>query len=490
MPNSAASLVFRGVRSAAALRLIQLAAGLVSVAVLARLLGPVAYGAFGLAMSILAICQLVSNVWGGAYVATSDASDGDFDAMAWMSMATGLAGAALLVSAAPWIARVEGFAGAAEVLPVLAIALLIGGPVTFLVAEAQRQRRFDLLAQSEVASAGVGLVAGIAMALSGYGVWSLVGMELTRHVVRLTVLIVRVWRAPRWRCRKANLLAMLRFDGARMAGRFLQWADQALPLLVVARLFGAEALGFYVLGWTVFSRIKEVVVGPFAMFAMPAVSAARRDTFVIRQMLGTWQRLSVFITYPVILGFVIICPILVAVWLGPKWEGVAIVMQILVLSGLRSASSAFNGAVMEGMGRPGLQLRVYAAGLIATVALLPLGAMAGLAGIATAVLIRGWLTWPIGAVYVERLTAYPALQQFRVAVPALLMSGVMVLIVLGVQMMWPPATNAWPLLIASVAIGAAVYLVGARLWMRDSLLGVIDLIQGKGSARMAMGSGQ
>ncbi len=488
LPDKAANPALKGVRSAGALRIVQLVVGLASVAVLAPILGPAAYGVFGLAMSMMVFGQLFSSVWGGAYVAAPDVEPSDFDALAWMSSGAGLAAAALLIAVAPVISRFDGFTGSAALLPVLSIVLVLNGPLTFLTAEAQRQRRFDLLAQTEAVSAGLALVTGVSMALSGYGVWSLAGMELTRHLFRVGVLAVTIRRVPGWRCKRQNFAAMLQFDGTRLTGKIIQWADQYLPLLVIARLFGEEALGFYVLGWTVFSRIKEAVVGPFAMFAMPAVAAAKRNKARIVRLLETWQRLSVFLAYPVVIGFVLVCPMLVTIWLGERWDGVAVVMQVLVLSGLRSASGAFNGAVMDGMGRPGLQLKVYGAGLLATLLLLPLGAMAGVTGIAAATLVRGWLVWPLGAHYVETLTGYPAARQFTVALPALLVSGVMAIAVISLQMVWPPMPAVWPLLVASIVTGAIVYIVCAQMWMRESLSGIIALVRGGGGpVRLARG---
>lgn len=472
----------RGVRSAGALRFVQLFVGLLSVALLARVVGPSAYGVFGLSSSLIAVGHIFISVWGGAYITRNTDEKADYDALAWTCAATSIFATGFMLAVTPFLDGLKGFGGVAQILPVLSVSLLLAGPVTCLTALAQRQGRFDLLAQSESASAAFGLIAGIGLAYSGLGVWSLVGMELARSACRLSVLALRVGEIPRGRCKSTNFRAILTFDGTRLQGRFIQWADQSIPLLVIARFFGDEALGFYVLGWTVYTRIKEVVVGPFAMFALPAVAAARGDQAKIRQLLETWQRLSVFLAYPVIIGFVTVCPMLVAIWLGDVWGGVSLVMQLLVLSGLRSASGAFNGAVLEGMGRPDLQRWVYIAGLAATLTLLPIGFATGVVGIAAAIMLRGWLTWPLGAHYVQRLTGYAASRQFTIALPALGLSGFMALFVMGIAWAWPATAPEWTKLLASIAIGAIVYGVGAFIWMRRDVQEISALLARRSSA--------
>lgn len=477
--SGAANPALKGARSAGALRLFQLVAGMVSIAVMARLLGPEAYGVYGLAMVVVGFGQMAANVWGGSYVAMQDAREADFDALAWLSIGVGGLAAILLVLMAGVLGNIRGFDQAAGLLPALSGLLLIGAPVVFLGAEAQRQGRYDLLAQSETASAAVAVVSGVVLAILGLGVWSFVGMEFARSVVRLGILAARVGVWPRLRCRAADFRRAAAFDGTRLSGRVLQWADLAVPRLLIGRFLGEEALGVFVLGWRVYSQLKEVVVGPFAMFAMPAIAALRGDRPAIHGLLDTWQRLSAFLAFPVIIGFVLVCPLLANIWLGEGWPGAAIVMQLLALAGLRSASSAFNGAVLDGMGRPGLQLITYAAGLLASLMLVPVGlAVAGVVGIAAAVMLRSFLTWPVSTFLVARVSGYRPSRQLTTVLPAALSACLMGGAVLLVQFALPPNQSDWAVLAVSIATGFAAYGLVSGLMQRDNIVQFIALLRG------------
>jgi PST family polysaccharide transporter len=477
--SGAADPALKGARSAGALRLFQLLAGVLSIALMARLLGPEAYGVYGLAMVVVGFGQIAGSVWGGGYVAMHDARDADFDALAWISIGVAALGTVVLLAMSGPLGNIRGFEQAASLLPALSLLLLLGAPVVFLSAEAQRQGRYDLLAQSETASAAVAVVSGIVCAFLGFGVWSFVGMEFARSVVRLGILALRAGVWPRLRCRAEDFKRAAAFDGTRLSGRLLQWADLAVPRLVIARFLGEEALGLFVLGWRVYSQLKEVVVGPFAMFAMPAIAALRGDRAAIHGLLDTWQRLSAFLAFPVIIGFVLVCPLLVDIWLGEGWPDAAIVMQLLALAGLRSASSAFNGAVLDGMGRPGLQLLTYAAGLAASLVLVPIGlAVAGVAGVAAATLLRSFLTWPVSTFLVARVSGYPPGRQFTTVFPAALSACIMGAVVMLVQFILPPDQSDWTVLAACIATGFVTYGLASGLVQRGNFIQFIALLRG------------
>lgn len=461
-----ATLVLAGVRSAAVLRVAQLFAGLGALAIMAPVLGPAAYGIFGLAMVAISLGQLVSGIWAEAYIARSDAGPSEFSAMVMASSLCALLSCGLILLVASGTPSAT-----AEILPWLCFAILFAVPMNILAASAQREGRYDLAAGSETIAALATPVIGVFAALAGLGVWSLVAMEVARPLVRTLVLTGRRLALPLAPFSITAVRRIAQFNAALLVGRGAQWFDQAIPRLVLARVLGEEAVGIFMIGWRVYSQLKEVVTGPFAMFALPAVAASRGDKSAICAKLEVWQRLSVTLAFPAAIGLAACAPILTLIWLGESWSGAALVIQLLVLATLRSASSSFNGSVLTGMGKPFWQSSVSVAGALISLVLVPFGSLWGVAGVAAAVLARAFLTWPLSAWLVEKVSGYPALRQFSITLPALcssliMLAAVWAVYVLGSQIEPPPVV----MLAAMVLSGIAVYGISAVILQRPALV--------------------
>lgn len=124
---------------------------------------------------------------------------------------------------------------------------------------------------------------------------------------------------------------------------------------------------------------------------------------------------STAVVWPAVLGFVVIAPIVIPWLLGPRWVEGVLTFQILTLSALRASVTGFNGSILLGFGRADLRMRLHFFNAVLTVMLCPIGALFGLEGVAAAMLLRVFISWPISARFVERLTGFAALRQVRIA---------------------------------------------------------------------------
>ena len=111
------------------------------------------------------------------------------------------------------------------------------------VALAQRELRFRALAVRDVSANVLGGATGLALALAGYGVWSLVGMTLVNGFVATAM----VWRWGQW---GLGSLVSVRPWAAGLqlphAGiQPIQGIRQNIDRTIIGRLLGVHALGLY-----------------------------------------------------------------------------------------------------------------------------------------------------------------------------------------------------------------------------------------------------
>lgn len=452
------ALVLRGVVWSAAGRWSQVVLGLVTLAVMTRFIGPEAYGLYALASVFVGLGDaLIGGAVGEALVQRKSLLRGHEAAGFVLALAAAVAVAVVLVAGAGPIARLANAPDIANFLPALAVLALIMGVSTVPAALLQRDIRQRELVSVDAVTGVFGSVVGIALAVCGYGIWSFVAMETLRGTIRLCALI----RLTRWHPRLTldrDAYADLIGFGRWVAGiRLLQYIDRVAPRAALGFFFGASAVGYYTLGWRIYDQLQSTLVNPLAGVAMPAAARSDDDLPTLRAMLTTATQAASLIAYPAFVGVAAVAPTAVPLLLGAEWVPAVLTVQILVLIGVRSAVSAFNGGVLRGLGRADLQLRMVMVGALATVIMVPLAASWGSAAVAAVIFLRNILTWPMGARYVERLTGLPARQQLRVGMVPLVASIAMAASVFAVQQFVDAAPVL--LLLGTIGMGAMIYVV-------------------------------
>jgi O-antigen/teichoic acid export membrane protein len=280
-------------------------------------------------------------------------------------------------------------------------------------------------------------------------------METTRAFVRTATLMPVARWVPGVVTSRAAIADIWPFGRKVIAIRLLQYVDRVTPVTVLGLVLGQTAVGFFSLGWRIYQQIQGVLVAPMASVAMPAAALAQDDLPTLRAILQGATRATSAIAYPAFIGAAAIAPVAVPFLFGSKWTPAVPAVQVLLLIGIRSAISAFNGGVMRGLGRPDLQLGMLAVGATATLLMVPIAAPYGVGAVGGAILARSLLTWPIGAAHIHRLTGLPAWMQARVGVEALIAACLMGAFILGLQQLfvWAP----WVMISVSVFGGVLVY---------------------------------
>ena len=174
------------------------AVNLVNFLVLAAVLRPGEFGILAMASAWLAILgAFAESGFGSAVVQRADLRPEHLSTTFAITVAIGVVLGALGV-ALSWPAAIV--FKTRELQPVMA-ALSLGFPIRAVglthAALAQRELRFRALAGRDIASNLVGGLAGVVLALRGFGVWSLVAMTMVSAVLA-TVLL---WRIAPWRPR-------------------------------------------------------------------------------------------------------------------------------------------------------------------------------------------------------------------------------------------------------------------------------------------------
>ncbi|MFO7304221.1 MAG: lipopolysaccharide biosynthesis protein [Gammaproteobacteria bacterium] len=434
-------------------------ASLLTIVVLGRLLAPHDFGLVALAAMFMSFATIfVEQGFGKALIQKRVLREEHTQSAFWASFATAIVLTLSVILVAPLVASATGTPELAAVLRWMSIGLIVNALTCTPYALLERDFRFKALAIRRLASTVIGSLTGIALALAGWGVWSLVTQTLVTSIVGL----VALWAACDWRPRSRPRLAALRElwpVGFGVLGiELLAFVGSQADRFLVGAFLGAQALGWYYMAMKIVTIMIEIFSSVFSAVSLPMFSRLQED----RARLCTWlYRLtsaSSAITLPCFALAAALAPLLLPFVLGEQWTASVRIFQVLALLGAINAVAYFDRNVLLATGRARDALLLTLGQAILGVILILIAAPYGVLAIAIAVVARQYLYWPV-RIALLRLTIgidpKRYLAQWSRPFIAAVLTGVAVA---ALVQRWPLADTIRTLMLGT-GLGALLYLV-------------------------------
>ena len=443
--------------------------GLVAFIINARILGPSVIGTNAFAVSMVAFGNLVvAGVLVEALIQRKTLSDEERSAGFWISAPFGLLGIIVF----PIIAMfVPGKVG--EILPYCALAIPINALAAAPVAILMRDLRFKVLSTVELIAITVSSTLGVGMALNGFGVYSLVYMELTRISLRC----VGAYAVSSYRPQlKPNVQAIKSVGKFGIGGLLLSLvgtAQNQIPRLAIGYFLGEAALGVFALATRLFNVLSSLVLGPLGSVALSVTGRLQDDLETLRDLyLKSIQFVSV-IAMPCFLGIVAIAPILIPLAFGESWTAAIVPTQMLMLLGMRFAMTSNYVAVLRGVGETQRPLIVQVTALIIIIAGIPFAAPLGIVAVTALLMVRTLVTWPLGSYFLKQKIGVGLWHQLKAGAGAAIASILMA----GMVMIWVGQTEGilddGIRLVGGVAIGVCAYIILLLFFEREFVVSIL-----------------
>ncbi|MGH9135882.1 MAG: lipopolysaccharide biosynthesis protein [Acidimicrobiales bacterium] len=424
---------------------------------LARTLDPDDFGVIALAVIFIDLGQmLINRGFGASIIQREELTDEDLDSAFWFSVAAGAALAVVCVATAGLLADAFDEPPLASVLRVLALNWVFGALSSVPQSVLQRELRFRSLALRRLLAVCVSGAVGVTLAVAGAGVWSLVVMALVQSGVGVIVLwSVSSWR-PRWRLSVARLRAMRRFAAGVVGIDFVRFFSVRGEAFLVGAAVGPIPLGYYAVATRFLQLLNEVFTSTVGTVAFPVFSRLQDDDARRRRALFSVVRMCALAAFPAFCGLAVLAPEFIATVLGSRWAPSVILSQLLALTGLRHSISYFIANVVLSTGNAPLALQIQIVGVVVKAVALAIGVQWGVEGVAWAVLISSYATFPVALWSLRRTTGIaPRDYLVNVSRPALA-AATMVVAVVGVRALVNGLGDAATLVVGTV-IGAITY---------------------------------
>jgi PST family polysaccharide transporter len=347
--------------------------------VLARLLTPADFGLLRVLVAISLIATMLNAVGIPEALIQRPELTATHEATAWwVSVAMGWATALGLYCGAPLIARLMAMPGLIPGVRLLSLPIMFGGTTAVASARLRRRFQFGTIAAADVA-AELGFLA-VALGLIAFGErsWSLAGGLAARVAIQAGVLAMVERYVPRVLPSRAALRDLAGFSATVLGARLLTALAGNADYLLVGRLLGSQALGFYGMAWDLLRFIPDRLYSVAGRVTLPAFCALQHDRAGMARAYSDFTNYIALLILPLVTCAALAAPRLIGLIYGPQWIPAAAPMRLLagglMLLGLRMAI----GSVYFAHGRPSFDLYVHALRLALIVAVVAVSAPYGL----------------------------------------------------------------------------------------------------------------
>lgn len=435
---------------------------------LARLLGPVPFGMFGVCILAVGVAGIISEMGlGAALVQKRTLTEADIR-VAFTRVVAASAGLALLLAlVAPLLVRF--FDDPALTWPLRAIAFSVVIQSFSVVPLNLLKRRLEMrtIQIAQVASYITGFVlVGIGLALAGAGVWSLIGALAAQYLMEAALL----YRAAPHTLRPllvAEDRALQHFGGRVLLTNLSNWVSENLDNLLVGKLLGVQALGFYSVSYNLMRTPTNHMVVTLQQVLFSASARVQDDAAALGRAYLLALNLVLLVSLPTFIAAGVLSETVVTALYGQKWLAAIPLLLPLALAMPVHAAMAIAGPILWGCGMVGKELKVQF-----WVALLLIGAIFVSARFSLEV-----LAWSVFGVYLVRavwitavliralgVPAHAALAPLRGTLPfSLVLAGTLFAVDHGLQML---GILAQLRLVVALTLGAALALGGGLLCVR------------------------
>ncbi|MBW4700121.1 MAG: lipopolysaccharide biosynthesis protein [Aphanocapsa lilacina HA4352-LM1] len=437
--------------------------------VLARILGPETFGLVALASVFVAFVQVFQEQGFTEAIVQRPALDrAHLDTAFWTNATIGLVLTLFGIAVSGPVAALFGEPRLGAILAWLAPSLLIGSLSAVQQAVLTREFAFRTLAARQLVATLAGGAVGLAMALSGFGVWSLVAQQLANQAIGLAIL----WFASPWRpglqISKAHLRELFGF-GINVTGFNLSnFFNRRAVDFLIGYFLGPVALGYYSIAMRILTVMIQLLTTTTTQVAMPTFSQLQQQPERLRSAFYTVTQFTSLVSFPAFLGVAALAPELVTVVFGSQWQASVPVLQILALLGLQQSVLFFNSTVLVAMGKPAWRLGINLLNAVCGLVAFAFAVHWGIVAVAAAYTLRVYLLSPVTIWAVDRLIRIELVTYLNQFIPPLIGSLAMVSAIWATRQLLLERLDPLSLLAFCLAVGAGVYLLTLR-WCAPAL---------------------
>ena len=440
----------------------------ITTIILARLLLPEEFGLVGYATVVIDYLDVLNTLgMGTAIISRKDKIEEASNIAFYSSTILSIVLYLLAWVAAPFAAAYFSEPAVTPLLRVIALTLPIYALGAIPGAHIQKNLRFKIKIIPDFSrSFSKGLVS-VVLAWAGFGVWSLIwGQIVSAFIVVILNWILGKWRPTRVFDRQVSK-EMLTFGGHIVAIGFIGVLLNNVDYLIVGRVLGAAALGYYTLAY----RMPELVIRTINLgvdrVAHPILSTLQWDQDELRSVYRNYLRYTSLAILPAGVGLAILSAPIIRIFYSNEWLASIPVMRWIAIAVMIAALGHIPGVLYKAINRPDILNKLALIKLPLTIAILWYGSRWGMVGVALGHVLLALIKVTLDTVVAGRFVNFGLWQVLKTISPAFWGAIIMGAAILPLHLI--PNFADIPKLITAIILGAGVYITMVY-WLDPGLI--------------------
>lgn len=380
--------------------------------VLARLLFPDDFGLIGMALVFTGFVTVLNDLGMGAAIVQrkeEDLSDLHLYTAFWIGIAWSLLLFIIMCFViGPVAASFYNEPILTSLIPVLSIGIL-SSPINLIhKAQLTKAMNFKKIAFVEsIASVSAGCLA-LCLAFFGAGVWSLA----FNSVVSLLIAVPLYFQATGWQPKfiwdKECFVDIFGFGVYTTGTNIINFVINNIDFLLIGKFLNAQSLGAYTFAFILTDTFRGRLMAVINNVMYPFYGKKQDDPISLKRYYLKVVEYNSIVVYPImVLLFLLADPIIVN-FFGEKWLDSIIPLKLLAVAVMIHLMVNSNTALIRGMGRPDLEMKLQIFKSFIFIPMLVLGIQYdGIIGAAWAVLINKIIAVLIAQYTFNRLLKLP-----------------------------------------------------------------------------------
>lgn len=386
--------------------------------ILARLLGPKAFGLIGMLAIFIAIGQVfIDSGFSSALIRKTDRTNIDYSTAFYFNIIVAVCCYTLLFFSAGYIADFYQQPDLVLLTKVIGLTLIANSfsvvPRTILTVS----MNFKAQAKASICSVTLGGVVALILAWKGYGVWALVAQTLSASVLSALFLNVITRWVPALSFSKKSFDYLFGFGGKLLLSGLLDTAYNNVYQLIIGKKFSAEHVGQFTQANQISSIPAMTMTNIIQRVTYPMFSHMQEDSHKMDEYYLLTMKVAALFIFPLMAGVAILAQPLLQLVLGSQWHEAAGLVTILALAYMLYPIHAINLNVLQVKGRSDLFLKLEIIKKVIGISIVALTMNYSIYIMCFGLLIHSYLALVLNTYYTGKLTGLTVWRQFKEVSP-------------------------------------------------------------------------
>lgn len=391
--------------------------------ILARLLTPAEYGIMAMIAVFIAVSNsIVDSGFSNALIRKVRIERVDYNTVFIFNLIVSIALYILLFVSAPAISLFFKELVLIDILRVIGLILIINAlgiiPRTILVKSINFKTQTKVSIISSISS---GLI-GVGMAMTGWGVWSLVWQQLSRQIFNSLFLWIFCKWIPAWQFSIKSFKEMFGFGYKLLLSGLLDTLYKNVYYVIIGRFYSSAQLGQYTRAEQFNMIFSSNLTSIVQRVSYPVLSSIQEEPERLREAYRQIIKTTMLVSFACMLGLASVAKPLIIILIGEKWLPAVSFLQIICFSGMLYPLHAINLNILQVKGRSDLFLKLEIIKKIIAIGPIVIGVFYGIEFMLWGSVLTSFIAYFLNSHYSADLICYSTIEQIKDIFPAFAVS--------------------------------------------------------------------